>query len=270
LDTGAIKFKKLALGVKVTEDEYNQKSALVLRGMVEKELKQNNDYLRTNVQKWVCVGSALEDTKFIPILQVSVAGTLSDPNDMCSTTGTIEPLTGLHWSGTDQTANCVPALALAVRKAFAKRIDTNSLRYPLPKSFVWVVHPIFKAILDSNSDILDDTNKARSPNSMTADLASKGIKVVESVYVDSDYVGADAGATSTCILADPKENFTLWLGVPTDGAGWDEWTWIDNGNVKFAAKRKKALFACEQSPYLINNLWYAAKMPISTTPYDQA
>jgi hypothetical protein len=250
LDTGVMKYKKLSLGVKVTEDEFNQKSGTVLRSMIEKELKQNNDYLRMNVQKWLAATNVL-DPKFQYMFGVSTAGTLSNPNDMCTTTGTIEPCNGIIWSGATQTVNNVATFALTIEKAFKKRIDTNSLRYPQFKRYTWFVHPIFKAILDSNSDILDATNKVRSTNSFTTDLANKKIDVVECVYIDSTYTGAAALASVSCVVADPKENFTIWLGVPTDGAGWDEWTWIDNGEVKFAAKRKKVLFACEQTPFLV-------------------
>lgn len=270
--TGSIKFKKLALGVKVTEDEFNQKSATVLRDIVEKELKVNNDYLRANIQQWLCA-SQTYDGKFIPLLTPSTTGTLSDPKDMGDQGDAESNYTDFgttNWSGTAQTANVITSFTLGIRKLFASIMDDNTLRYPMPTSYTMVVHPIFKAILDNNHDIWNTTSNVASPNTMTQDLAARGFNVVESVYVDSDFACADGDETTAAVYADMGENAILWLGVPTDGAGWDDWTMIDNGEVKFAVKRKKALFACENKPFLIDDTWYKACIPFVTTPYEQS
>jgi len=228
---GKVKFEKFTLQSIIDEDDMDKLKALgessLIGQMKASELKMGILFLQDQIARyasdpWGGVTTSVNyDANIIGLFASSAGGTMTNPSDMNATAGTPKVF-GLKMSGSNQDTRVIEKISAEVRKGMIVLDAKSSLQIPIGKLFVGV-HPIMKAILDNTSDILDSTSGYRSPNTMTEDLAKRGITVIENVGFDPTYVGGEDDTGKMIFFADPSTDFEILGIVPKEGDGWTPW-----------------------------------------------
>jgi len=233
MGTGQIKFKKITQQLRITEDELvrieQHGNGGIVKNSLEDQKIQNNLYFISQIQRWAInrwegVTTDEEyDAKFKSLLHPSDGGTITEPSDLNATAGTPLDISATTiMMGTNQTANNIQRIMSRVRMGMTK-IDFNT-KMVLPISNLHVgVHPLFKAILDGTTEILNTTSGQRGATYSTM-LGTQGVTIIESTFFDSDYAGAEDGDTQMTFFANPKINFKfLLVTMPSGMEAWSNW-----------------------------------------------
>jgi len=277
-NVGSLKSKKVTVAAQLNAEEAKKAkragaiTSLILNkitSLLRKSKKFATMYIKKFLFGTIATTSLIYDPEFVSPLKKSNAGTLADPNDVNSNT-TLD-LTAIAWSGALQTINNVITFAQYVKEKFTI-IDVNTDMEMEIKQFVWFVGPHMWTILTSNKDIVDVTNKNRSPNTYIVDLANAGIIVVKENQSATHTVG-DGNAHTSIIVGDIGEYVALKpVTYSEDDDVWTEWREINirNGNTYkyIVEKHKEVEFMFMIDAFDLNGILYKPVLEVSTTPTD--
>lgn len=278
INFGKMKLKKMTLAIRISEDEMGRMmkrgDASIIRKMIKRQMKDQVMYLRENLIKFCVTKFSTSDPEADALINgffgLSSDGDISNPTDLNSTPGAIENLDSVIWTGASRTERNVATFVAAIVKLFTKLDFLTHIK--LPKGQIYLlVHPVFKAILDTNYDIVNTSSNDYSELTYTAHLAASGVTVLETAYVDVT-AGFSTGNSNDCVAFTNPKDFTLWLIKPLEGDGWMDWDLIDDGKSRFYIKRKKLEFGLEIQAYGLHtsataHSYFKTVVPLKTVPY---
>jgi len=175
------------------------------------------------LERWIIgyLGTYVTDPAWISLLGAKAAtGTLSNPVDICSTPGTIEPLTANVFFGAaaNRTLEVVEAVFGDIIDQFTDQVDSVTGRAMLPdpdpeiagKDILVLLNPKFKRRLmnahpSDGTALITDITYAQQ-------IANYGITLKGTNLVDSAYDAAEDGTLEMIALARPKDNFKVGIG----------------------------------------------------------
>lgn len=280
MNFGKMKLKKMTISIKVTEDEMSRMikrgDSSITKKMIKRQMKDQVLYLRETIIKQCLTGPAniATDADLDPLIygffELSSDGTISNPSDLGAVAGTITDADVIDWTGAAQTPRNVPGFVTLIKPRFVKLDFLTHIQLPTSGPIYMLVHPTFKAMLESSYDILDSTTGRLSLNTQAQDLAKAGIILLASAHVDVLSSFADGDSNDYVCFTNPTD-FTLWLAPPAEGTGWDDWSLIDDGKSKYYIKRKKIEFGLEIQAYGLHTSasehgYFKTVVPFKTTP----
>jgi len=281
LSFGKMKLKKMTISIRISEDEMGRMikkgDSSIVKKMIKRQMKDQVLYLREQIIKFCLTDNSTLlttdpdlDAMIFGFFELSSSGTISNPSDLGASAGTITDGDVIDWTGATQTARNVAAFIALIKPRFVKLDFLTHIPLPTKGPIYMLVHPVFKALLESSYDILDSTTGRLSENTQAQDLAKAGIIVLASAHVDVLSSFADGDSNDYVCFTNPKD-FTLWLAPPAEGFGWDDWALIDDGKSKFYIKRKKIEFGLEIQAYGLHtsataHSYFKTVVPFKTTP----
>lgn len=287
MKTGQIKFKKMTLQIRISDDQADRIAQLGVTSLIARDIKtqqkNNIKYAKETVEKW-CIdpfGSVTTDEDYdgqwhAALKLTSGDGTLGNPSDLNG--GTALDGSGINFSGTNEDVEPVLQLMNLVEDAMLKIDYITKAELKFDKVYIGM-HPRVYRILNTQKSLKNSTSNQRAEMTQIQEIEAMGYTIVQSVWFDSDYSKSSGSTSTICFFGDPGENFVIYRIIPPDGEGWTEWDKeknTDDGTMTESWEmHKKVEFACQAVGYWVMTSAtagsiYKAVLWATITPYENS
>lgn len=273
------KAKFVYWGVNVKEADYLALEAghSPTKQKLAAEIQSHESRMRKELVDW-CVGytgtaattGIQSDLDWIyPMKKKAATGTATDPEDICTTAGTVEDYTAVNLTGSNKSVGFIKKTFGASIQEFLGQRDTTTgetmLKNDGTDSFTVLCSPI----LINDLKTLHPTNGTDDQYALTyMDEASKlNIEVLPSYNVDSAYDNTEDGTIEYVMVANIKDNFKIgWVKPYTV----DPWRRVETDALTSFKRRGWAKLVAFARPYYIGGTWVKAMHTGQFTYFNDA
>jgi len=269
--TKPMKFHRLTAGVKITEEQMSmdmEELVAIVESKAQKQergLRAKADYEFNGYAADVAgTGAGWGALK----LGIAATPTLADPFDCNSTSGTVEPLGAVNFTGAGKTAEPLNAtVGHAIRLIAAAVLDAETgesiLRNDGTDTFTLWCHPTMAAILRTNKEIKIAAAELESRTYAQILKEDWNTEIQPSMALGACTGVADA-TTVIILTANTVENFLI---VPVEKPYWMAWKDIDDGEkISFVKRYKAGLGALPRCFIDADGNPYKAMVAMAVTP----
>ncbi len=270
------KAKFLVGGVNVSEEDLraleggHSATAQRIKGEIQTAESSMNVKLAAVCQGYVTANTGIDgDTDWIyPLKAKAATGTATDPEDICTTAGTVQDYTAHLMTGSNKTSNFVNStFGNSIEQFMAQRDSTTGetmMHFDGTDSFTCFMHPT--AIKDLST--FHPTNGTFDLSVTYLDEITKiGVELVPSWEVDASYGSAEDGTVPYIMCLNMQENFKIGYVQPYTV---DPWVKIMKDNVLTYNKRLWMKVIAFAVPYYINSTWAKAMHAANFTYMNDA
>lgn len=243
-------FKALEAGHSPTKQKY------------QSEIQGHESRIRKEMVDW-CTGYTTSTTgKFadldwkFPFVKKAATGTPTDPEDICSTAGTVQDFTSYNLTGTNKSTGFIKDTFGRSIQYFMEQRDSTTgetmLKNDGTDSFTVLMNPI--GINDLK--LIHPTDGTNDQDIKYIDeLSGLNVEVLPCYNIDTSYDTTEDGTIEYVMAANIKDNFKIgWVAPYTV----DPWQRVQTESSVSFVKRGWAKLIAFARPYYINSTWVKA------------
>ena len=217
------------------------------------------------------------DKSFIPLMahKSTAAESVEDPQDLCSTPGTIDNLSAINFTGSNQTVDAVAATFGVERDRFYQQYDTVTKEAMFHGTLeekgqyadtfdVWA-HPAVwqKLKMGHEANAAGERDYARNYIKI---LQEAGFNPLGTYAIDAAYDGATTTVAQVAMTMNTADNFKIAEIVPYTIEPWLQYNHPQKGIIY--RKRAYMKYLPWRTPYYLASAWKKAMLAFSITPYE--
>ena len=241
------------------------------------EIQSHESRMRKEMVDW-CVGytgtaattGVQADLDWIyPLKAKAATGTATDPQDICSTPGTVEALTAQLMTGSNKSAGFIKNTFGALIELFMSQRDTTTGETMLKNDGTDHFTVLASPLLINDLKTIHPTDGTNDQYSVTyMDEVSKlNIEVLPCYNVDTAYDSSEDGTLECVMVANIEDNFKIgWVKPYTV----DPWRRIETDALTAFKRRGWAKLIAFARPYYIGGSWSKAMAHMQFKYMDDA